>query len=463
MKFYLLFFWFLYSFVSISQIEKDTIIEINGNTIESYSTSYSNGKIHVGVSELEHFFGVLDTNLKLLNYHKKYDGMFEIGFNKEDSILAVNYSSLSLNIKVNSSYYKQISKNKFQVPINQYHFFENFLLIEPYYHTRDSLGNLFFQRINFNDSLFQSYTIQYSQNYGYCHLGYETTIGLIPYLLTAKDSGGYYEFGYFDSVFNRIDTFKFRHPDIQPNKGLNRFSAREIFVKNNLLYVAGSNQIKSTNNVPYKFAIDLKTKKIISTWQNVPEDLNAKFSVFRINKYYFDSRGNLFFVGRADTKKDESWRNWHGFLQMVDINNNLLVDTLYQFNPATNNETDFIYHLGGGRVILGGHYNYNTGITPAAWYKKFNIKDWYLPSVGINEEPNQENKFLVYPNPGNSTIKIEGHLNEIQEMRLTDIQGKVLIEKSVFNQVDISKFPNGVYFLNIKMESGKTETHKIIK
>lgn len=465
MKFYLILFWFLYSFVSISQTEKDTIIEISGNNIDAYSLSIYQNTFHFSLNDRnsKFYFGVFDTNFKLLDFHQKVNSKFEIGFFQYGKIFAIYSKDNTLYQRGDSLIYHKLSKNRFKIPTFGYKDYEDRFVIVPDYYSRDSINNLYVQQMNYSDSLFQPFSLINSKNYGFCVLGNETKQNLIPYLLTSKDSGGFFEFGYFDSVFNRIDTFKFRHPNIQPNKGLNRFSAREIFVKNDLLYVAGSNQIKSTNNAPYKFTIDLKTKKIISTWQNVPKDLNANFSVFRINKYYFDSRGNLFFVGRADTKKDESWRNWHGFVQMVDTNNNLLVDTLYQFNPATNNETDFIYHLGGGRVILGGHYNYNTGITPAAWYKKFNIKDWYLPSVSIENQTLRKNTFSIYPNPTNNFFSIQGNLQDLKTIKLLDLNGAVLQVFKPNQTLDFSRFRQGSYILQIEAQSGKVERHKVIK
>ncbi|MBP6531799.1 MAG: T9SS type A sorting domain-containing protein [Bacteroidia bacterium] len=72
-------------------------------------------------------------------------------------------------------------------------------------------------------------------------------------------------------------------------------------------------------------------------------------------------------------------------------------------------------------------------------------------SVLINRE------YKIYPNPASSHLKIESESNTlgIQELTITNMEGKLLL-KSAFNlksTIDVSAFPSGIYVLSIKNEN----------
>ncbi len=74
----------------------------------------------------------------------------------------------------------------------------------------------------------------------------------------------------------------------------------------------------------------------------------------------------------------------------------------------------------------------------------------------------------VYPNPTTDLITIDllssaGHNNV---MTVTDINGKVLQQVEVINEVEqlsFSNYANGIYFLTIKQENQLIKSFKIIK
>lgn len=72
--------------------------------------------------------------------------------------------------------------------------------------------------------------------------------------------------------------------------------------------------------------------------------------------------------------------------------------------------------------------------------------------------------FIVYPNPIESKFKIENTSNsEIKSIEMFNVLGERVKKKERnFNNIDISKFANGVYFLKIKTDKGSV-TQKIIK
>jgi len=89
-------------------------------------------------------------------------------------------------------------------------------------------------------------------------------------------------------------------------------------------------------------------------------------------------------------------------------------------------------------------------------------------NVGVEEEEViAQNEVMVYPNPANNllTIEINDDLYLVNScVKLYNIDGKELINSSMsstFNQVDISKYPSGIYFFQL-LNSKKTFTGKLI-
>lgn len=88
--------------------------------------------------------------------------------------------------------------------------------------------------------------------------------------------------------------------------------------------------------------------------------------------------------------------------------------------------------------------------------------------TGIDEELSQADEQLqVYPNPANSSITIDYSLVEdLRTMSLIDMRGKEIMnvesfDSSMKQQLDVSQFSNGIYFLQVHTQSA-TFTRKII-
>jgi hypothetical protein len=76
--------------------------------------------------------------------------------------------------------------------------------------------------------------------------------------------------------------------------------------------------------------------------------------------------------------------------------------------------------------------------------------------VGLLDN-NQSTAILAYPNPTTSTI----YLSEPANITLNDLSGKLLLEQKNTNQLDISGFPAGMYFLHFG--ENNQQTFKVIK
>lgn len=73
-----------------------------------------------------------------------------------------------------------------------------------------------------------------------------------------------------------------------------------------------------------------------------------------------------------------------------------------------------------------------------------------------------ENVFSFYPNPATSKITID--VNEPTTLRIMNLSGKVLVEKSIDTNadIDIENLSNGVYIINVNNAKGST-CHKLVK
>ncbi len=103
-----------------------------------------------------------------------------------------------------------------------------------------------------------------------------------------------------------------------------------------------------------------------------------------------------------------------------------------------------------GMTLLGGTNSHGT------------IFKFHSAGMGITEN-NSETDFKIYPNPSNGTFTIDTKENDYK-LFITDILGAIVYQseiKNVKSEIDLSKQPNGIYFINIKTEKG-TSVQKLI-
>ncbi|WP_309640311.1 serine hydrolase [Flavobacterium sp.] len=75
---------------------------------------------------------------------------------------------------------------------------------------------------------------------------------------------------------------------------------------------------------------------------------------------------------------------------------------------------------------------------------------------------NSADKISVYPNPSESVVHIDNLNNDNYEVKVTSILGKVLIQKSNSNHIDISSLSKGIYIITVD-QGERTLTQKLIK
>jgi|GEM_PF-6434802 len=100
------------------------------------------------------------------------------------------------------------------------------------------------------------------------------------------------------------------------------------------------------------------------------------------------------------------------------------------------------YTTGQSPIVTSGYGTYTTGCSGYTDIKK-NISPYYIK---------------IYPNPANNKITIDA--NDVTDVKLFDVLGKQIFT-SKQNQIDVSNFNEGVYFIQVQTNTGTT-TQKIV-
>lgn len=76
------------------------------------------------------------------------------------------------------------------------------------------------------------------------------------------------------------------------------------------------------------------------------------------------------------------------------------------------------------------------------------------------------NEWKVGPNPTSGSIQIFGNQEDIETIEVFTITGEMLLilDKSNFSEsIDLSFYPNGIYFVRIVSDFNVVKTYKIVK
>jgi hypothetical protein len=99
----------------------------------------------------------------------------------------------------------------------------------------------------------------------------------------------------------------------------------------------------------------------------------------------------------------------------------------------------------------------------------FQLGNGYYPSLNLEvlsiDSPTTNLLVKVYPNPAKEVIFIAHPSSNSFKVFISDLTGKVLLQKEVGKQepINIEKYPTGTYLINVTTEDKKTNTYKIIK
>ncbi len=171
--------------------------------------------------------------------------------------------------------------------------------------------------------------------------------------------------------------------------------------------------------------------------------LSSDGSIMATLKYFNDGNGVVSGQVRVYQNQGNNW---------LQIGSDIEVEAdEIEFDLSLNLSSD------GSAVAIGASLNNGNGTT-SGYVRIFGNDD-----LGTSDF--SETSISIYPNPTSGALNFDLANNRIQKLSVSDITGKILIEKTAVQQnetIDISNFVNGIYIVNIQIDK-KLVTSKIVK
>jgi len=145
-------------------------------------------------------------------------------------------------------------------------------------------------------------------------------------------------------------------------------------------------------------------------------------------------------------------------------NANHTKNSVYKFNSGTSSWAKF-----GGDMVSDGTATYsdlafdpvNNYLVLAYTQNGTHIKRISTAVLSTNEVKTTDS-FSVYPNPTNGIVFIKNE-EKIKSAEVTNSVGQIVKTRFSDQQIDLNGVPNGVYFVKVQFENGKTITKKVVK
>ena len=146
---------------------------------------------------------------------------------------------------------------------------------------------------------------------------------------------------------------------------------------------------------------------------------------------------------------------------IINLTTNTATKQFWQYNPALDlwtQKTDFggAERTGAVGFTIGGNGYIGTGNSPSGFYQDF----WeYTPDpIGISDLGFPISDFTVYPNPADDELTVTSkQFGENSEIKIIDADGRFCFQApntKLPAQIDVSNYPNGIYFLQLKSKDG---------
>jgi hypothetical protein len=138
------------------------------------------------------------------------------------------------------------------------------------------------------------------------------------------------------------------------------------------------------------------------------------------------------------------------------------------YGEVANTSGLFYCHLQSNLAPNGYYISYNFNVQGADMINKLDIPVYDLLKsnlIGIKE--NNYKLSRIYPNPATDIVYLEMKDNSTNTiLELTDLQGKLILQKTIFNgenkvEIPTNEFTKGIYFLKVVTEKN-IELHKLI-
>ena len=168
---------------------------------------------------------------------------------------------------------------------------------------------------------------------------------------------------------------------------------------------------------------------------------------FRVNLNFNIDPGTNYQLGVAVGSQPDLYRNNTGVSYPYTIANKVSIKS----SSAGTNPTGFYYFFYNWRVKSPDCSSPRVLVNA--------IVDTTCSVTNINNVIAEDENVLVYPNPTKNTFAIEGINNEIREIRVHDLSGKVIYTEINSNSqskflMNSSSWESGVYFIQINTDRG---------
>lgn len=169
-------------------------------------------------------------------------------------------------------------------------------------------------------------------------------------------------------------------------------------------------------------------------------------------------------LGAAAVKTKER-SNWIKAANIVSVGNNTLA------NGVVYHAENYVELNPGFEALLGSQFAaYPEGCTSNFTYKAPAQSTTINQPTTVEESVNLirvTRDFAIVPNPSSSLIEIIMKDAKFSKVSITTIDGKIVdertIERTDKTQMDVSRYANGIYIINVTSDDGKLYTKKLIK
>ncbi len=176
-----------------------------------------------------------------------------------------------------------------------------------------------------------------------------------------------------------------------------------------------------------------------------------------------DANGNLLAVGLTDSSDGDVTQQYgNGDAWLVKINATGDVQWQKSYGGSNNDVGNSVVVTSNNELVVAGLTNSSDEDMSGnnGGYDKFLIK---MEAEALHLAENDPAIVSVYPNPTLGVVNIAATENELFDLTLYDVRGKVVIKKENTGNIDMSALTPGVYFLKGVSHSGTTLAKKIVK
>ncbi|MQP24994.1 T9SS type A sorting domain-containing protein [Flavobacterium sp. LMO8] len=228
------------------------------------------------------------------------------------------------------------------------------------------------------------------------------------------------------------------------------FGLIKTLIKNGVLYFSYTKAYSFSTIYNWLGKFNLNDESLEIAYSSLP---------FSLPYYFVDENNKLYYTGSvrcSPTTATNCKRDFFITKKNFDGTNDLSFSStgtyVYDFFPndfVSDDQSSVFYLHDDGKILIAG-YSFNPMTTNGSGLSILRLGETNLNSSGFNFEKS----ISIYPNPTTNKIYIENNSQKtIKKILIFDTSGKILLEKDSFDQnIDISGFQNGIYFIQLKMD-----------